>query len=49
MDSIEQLKNDVISASRILSQQNLVEGFGHVSARIRAATALSSHQESAWR
>jgi len=34
MDSIEQLKNDVISASRILSQQKLVEGFGHVSARI---------------
>ena len=34
MDPIEQLKNDVISASRILSQQKLVEGFGHVSARI---------------
>jgi L-ribulose-5-phosphate 4-epimerase len=34
MDSIEQLKRDVISASRILSQQKLVEGFGHVSARI---------------
>jgi len=34
MDAIEQLKNDVISASRILSQQKLVEGFGHVSARI---------------
>jgi ribulose-5-phosphate 4-epimerase/fuculose-1-phosphate aldolase len=34
MDSIEQLKNDVISASRILSQQKLVEGFGHVSVRI---------------
>jgi len=34
MDPIEQLRNDVISASRILSQQKLVEGFGHVSARI---------------
>ena len=34
MDSIEQLKRDVISASRILSQHKLVEGFGHVSARI---------------
>src|SRR4249920_2280997 len=34
MNSIEQLKNDVISASRILSRQKLVEGFGHVSARI---------------
>ena len=34
MDSIEQLKKDLISASRILSQQKLVEGFGHVSARI---------------
>ena len=31
---LEQLKNDVISACRILSQRNLVEGFGHVSARI---------------
>ena len=34
MDSIEELKNDVISASRILAQLKLVEGFGHVSARI---------------
>ena len=34
MDTIEQLKKDLISASRILSQQKLVEGFGHVSARI---------------
>ena len=34
MDAIAQLKTDVISASRILSQQKLVEGFGHVSARI---------------
>jgi ribulose-5-phosphate 4-epimerase/fuculose-1-phosphate aldolase len=31
---LEQLKNDVVSACRILSQRNLVEGFGHVSARI---------------
>jgi L-fuculose-phosphate aldolase len=29
-----QLKKDVVSACRILSQQKLVEGFGHVSARI---------------
>ena len=34
MEPIEQLKNDVISACRILSEQKLVEGFGHVSARI---------------
>ncbi len=34
MNAIEQLKRNVISASRILSRQKLVEGFGHVSARI---------------
>lgn len=34
MTSLEQLKSDVISACRILSEQKLVEGFGHVSARI---------------
>ncbi len=34
MDLISQLKSDVISACRILSQQRLVAGFGHVSARI---------------
>src|SRR5687767_14182792 len=34
MDTVGQLKKDVISACRILSQQKLVEGFGHVSARI---------------
>lgn len=34
MDPIEQLRKDIISAARILSQQKLVEGFGHVSARI---------------
>ena len=34
MQTIEQIKSDVIAASRILSQQKLVEGFGHVSARI---------------
>ena len=31
---LEQLKKDVVSACHILSQRNLVEGFGHVSARI---------------
>src|SRR5918992_4032407 len=39
MDTIGQLKKDVISACRILSQKKLVEGFGHVSARI-AGTEL---------
>lgn len=34
MAIIDQLKADVISACRILSEQKLVEGFGHVSARI---------------
>ncbi len=34
MSTIEQLKKDIISASRILSHLKLVEGFGHVSARI---------------
>jgi L-ribulose-5-phosphate 4-epimerase len=34
MDPIGQLKKDIISACRILSQKKLVEGFGHVSARI---------------
>ena len=34
MITIDQLKKDVISACRILSHQKLVEGFGHVSARI---------------
>jgi len=34
MNASEQLRKDIISASRILSQQRLVEGFGHVSARI---------------
>ena len=34
MTAIEQLRRDIISASRILSRQKLVEGFGHVSARI---------------
>jgi ribulose-5-phosphate 4-epimerase/fuculose-1-phosphate aldolase len=31
---IAQLRQDVVSACRILSYKNLVEGFGHVSARI---------------
>src|SRR5437870_6925518 len=34
VSAIRQLKPDVISACRILSQQKLAEGFGHVSARI---------------
>ena len=34
MITIDQLKKDVVSACRILSHQKLVEGFGHVSARI---------------
>jgi L-ribulose-5-phosphate 4-epimerase len=32
--TIQQLRQDVISASRILSDQKLVKGFGHISARI---------------
>jgi ribulose-5-phosphate 4-epimerase/fuculose-1-phosphate aldolase len=35
MTPLDQLKKDVVSACRILSHQRLVEGFGHVSARIR--------------
>lgn len=34
MNPTAQLRKDVISAARILSHQKLVEGFGHVSARI---------------
>ena len=34
MDPLKQLKRDIVSACRVLSQQKLVEGFGHVSARI---------------
>jgi len=34
MDTMPALKKDMISACRILSQQRLVEGFGHVSARL---------------
>jgi len=34
MDAIGELKRDVISACRVLSDQKLVEGFGHVSARL---------------
>lgn len=34
MDTISRLKQDVVSACRILSHQKLVEGFGHVSARL---------------
>ena len=34
MATLTQLKKDIISASRILSHLRLVEGFGHVSARL---------------
>jgi HCOMODA/2-hydroxy-3-carboxy-muconic semialdehyde decarboxylase len=34
MKSARQLKKDIISACRILSHRKLIEGFGHVSARI---------------
>ncbi|MBI1997507.1 MAG: class II aldolase/adducin family protein [Deltaproteobacteria bacterium] len=34
MAHTRQLRKDIVSACRILSQQKLVEGFGHVSARI---------------
>ena len=34
MATVSGLKRDIISACRILSHKNLVEGFGHVSARI---------------
>jgi L-ribulose-5-phosphate 4-epimerase len=34
VDTIDQIKKDVISACRILSEKKLVEGFGHVSARL---------------
>ena len=34
MDSFSELKKDLVSACRILSQQKLVEAFGHVSARV---------------
>ena len=34
MDTIRQIKKDMVSACRILSEKKLVEGFGHVSARI---------------
>jgi HCOMODA/2-hydroxy-3-carboxy-muconic semialdehyde decarboxylase len=34
MDTLSGLKRDMVSACRILSEKKLVEGFGHVSARI---------------
>ncbi len=34
MDPVSSLKRDLVSACRILSQKKLVEGFGHISARI---------------
>ncbi len=33
-DRVEQLNEDIIAAARILSREGLVQGFGHVSARI---------------
>ncbi len=33
-DGIEQLNEDIIAAARVLSREGLVQGFGHVSARI---------------
>lgn len=33
-DGVEQLNQDIIAAARILSREGLVQGFGHVSARI---------------
>jgi len=34
MKPASQLKKDIISACRVLSHKKLIEGFGHVSARI---------------
>ena len=34
MDTIEQIRKDIVSACRVLTDKKLVEGFGHVSARI---------------
>jgi len=34
METLEQIRKDIISACRILTYKQLVEGFGHVSARI---------------
>jgi L-ribulose-5-phosphate 4-epimerase len=34
MDTVSALKQDIVSACRILSSKKLVEGFGHISARI---------------
>ena len=34
MDAVTRLKRDIVTACRILSHKRLVEGFGHVSARI---------------
>ena len=34
MDTANELKRDIVSACRILSDKKLVEGFGHLSARI---------------
>ena len=34
MDTVSAIKQDLVSACRILSRKKLVEGFGHISARI---------------
>ena len=34
MSTVDQLRKDIVSASRIVSHLRLVEGFGHISARI---------------
>ena len=34
MDTVGQIRKDIVSACRILTDKKLVEGFGHVSARI---------------
>lgn len=34
MDTLEQIRKDIVSACRILTYKKLVEGFGHVSVRI---------------
>jgi ribulose-5-phosphate 4-epimerase/fuculose-1-phosphate aldolase len=34
MDAVEQLRSKIVSACKMLSKQKLVEGFGHVSARM---------------
>lgn len=40
MEAMTALRDDLISACRILSRQRLVEGFGHVSARLPGADSF---------